>query len=102
MYWGGYYGTSLDIEDDPQRRRLAAPSPTLLFNDWKNAVWGIGLNPEDSERRAMISAEYSERGARLSKTVWRLTYALQTWWRFCGDDCAMTQRRVFRCVVLVA
>jgi len=25
-------------------------------------------------------------GARLSKTVWRLTRALRTWWRFCSDE----------------
>jgi hypothetical protein len=47
------------------------------------------------DRGTRISAEYSERGARLSKTVWRLTRALRTWWRFCGDECAMTQGRVW-------
>ena len=34
-----------------------------------------------------ISAECSASGARLSKTVWRLTRALRTWWRFCSDEC---------------
>jgi hypothetical protein len=40
-----------------------------------------------------ISAGYSASGARLSKTVWRLTRALRTWWLFCSDDCAMPRRR---------
>jgi len=30
--------TALNLEVDPQRRRLAAASPTLLFDDWKNAA----------------------------------------------------------------
>jgi len=36
-----------------------------------------------------ISAACSASGARLSKTVWRLTRALPSWWRFCRDECAM-------------
>ena len=28
------YATTLNIEVDPQRRGLAAASPTLLFRDW--------------------------------------------------------------------
>ena len=35
------------------------------------------------------SAECSASGLRLSKTVWRLTRALQTWWCFFSDECAM-------------
>jgi hypothetical protein len=34
VHWGCYNATALDIEVDPQRRRLAAASPTLLFSDW--------------------------------------------------------------------
>jgi hypothetical protein len=40
-----------------------------------------------------ISAECSASGARLSKTVWRLTRAVQTLWRFCSDECSIPQRR---------
>jgi len=29
--WGCDYATALNLEVDPQRRRLAAASPTLLF-----------------------------------------------------------------------
>jgi hypothetical protein len=32
-----------------------------------------------------IFADHSKSGARLSRTVWRLTRALRTWWRFCSD-----------------
>jgi hypothetical protein len=35
VHWGGYYATALDIEVDPERRCLAAASPTLPFSDWK-------------------------------------------------------------------
>jgi hypothetical protein len=31
VHWGGYYANALDIEADPQRRRLAAASPTLFL-----------------------------------------------------------------------
>ena len=33
-----------------------------------------------------ISAECSASGGRLSTTVWSLTRALRTWWRFCSDE----------------
>ena len=36
-----------------------------------------------------ISAACSASGAKLSKTVWRLTRALRTWWCFFSDECAM-------------
>jgi hypothetical protein len=38
VHWGCDYATAIDVEVDPQRRRLAAASPTLLFSDWKNAA----------------------------------------------------------------
>ena len=31
VHWGCDYPTALNVEVDPQRRRLAAASPTLLF-----------------------------------------------------------------------
>jgi hypothetical protein len=39
--------------------------------------------------------EYSASGARLSKTVWRLTRALQGWWRVLSDEwrCAKDRTR---------
>jgi hypothetical protein len=33
VHWGCDSATAIDIEVDPQRRRLAAASPTLLFKD---------------------------------------------------------------------
>jgi hypothetical protein len=34
VHWGCDYAIALDIEVDPQRRHLAAASPTLLISDW--------------------------------------------------------------------
>jgi len=51
----------------------------------------IGREPVDGAAQGYIrSAQQS--GARLSRTVWRLTRALRTWWHFCSDECAMPQR----------
>jgi hypothetical protein len=37
VHWGCYYATALDIEVDPQRRRLGRRESDLFFSDRKNA-----------------------------------------------------------------
>jgi tetratricopeptide (TPR) repeat protein len=56
-----------------------------IIKRWlRTKPYWAGVCGRDSTR---ISAECSASGARLSKTVWRLTRALRTWWRFCSDEC---------------
>ena len=38
MHWGGYYATALELRLIRNAVAFAAASPTLLFNDWKNAA----------------------------------------------------------------
>jgi hypothetical protein len=49
-----------------------------------------------------ISAECSASGARLSKTVLRLTRARRACWHSCSDECAMPRRRRGSAVTLTA